>query len=769
MASVRVREVRYLLLFAGLALAGAASPAGRHALGLTPYKPTMAELPALYHRADTLGREYATHAFNVALMPHWYDDSGKLWYRKAMAGGKSQFVSVDCASGAKGSPFDAAKLAAALSKELGHEVRADELPFEFFSFTVDGKAIRFETGGQGYECDLSSYALTKAEAPERPGRRRNFGAFRQNLWPADTQPADSPDGAWTAQIVGRDVSIGTRDGKLSAATHLAAGSDYFSRIEWTPDSKRVIAVKVTPGDRKQVYLFESTPPDGGPARVLSRVYDRPGDKVDTFEIWLIDPSTGKGAPIHADIVDYGDLPRFRFTKGGHDFTYEKMDRGYQRWRLMEVDWMTGEANALIDEPSKTFVDSTSQYLYYCKDSDEMIYRSERTGWGMLYLVQQDGSMSAITTGDWVVRNVDSVDEKTRQIVFEGSGRDAGEDPYFIHYYRVNFDGSGLVDLTPDKGDHHAEFSPDGKKLVDTCSTVVDPPVHELRDAVSGKLITVLEKADISELKGMGWRPPEPFVAKGRDEKTDIYGVAYWPSNFDSHKSYPVIEDIYAGPQDSYVPKSFSVFQYSRALCELGFVVVQIDGMGTRNRGKAFQDVCWHDLADAGFPDRILWIKALAAKHPQIDLTRVGIYGTSAGGQNSTGALLFHPEFYKVAVSSCGCHDNRLDKIWWNEQWMGYPVGPWYGEDSNIDNAWRLKGRLLLFVGELDTNVPIESTYRLCSALEKAGKSFSFEVISGSDHTAGGPFGERERRDWFVRYLLGVQTPDWNDQPGGKSG
>ncbi|HEY0868055.1 MAG TPA: prolyl oligopeptidase family serine peptidase, partial [Fimbriimonas sp.] len=346
--------------------------------------------------------------------------------------------------------------------------------------------------------------------------------------------------------------------------------------------------------------------------------------------------------------------------------------------------------------------------------------------------------------------------------------DPTEDPYFLHYYRVNFDGTQLRSLTPARGNHSAQFSPDGKTLVDTYSTVQDPPVHELRRASDGKLLAVLEKGDVSELANTKWRAPEPFVAKGRDGKTDIWGVVHWPSNFDPGKRYPIIEDIYAGPQDSFVPKSFAAFRWNQPLAELGFVVVQIDGMGTRNRSKAFHDVAYRNLGDAGLPDRILWMKALAEKYPNIDLSRVGVYGTSAGGQSSTGAVLFHPEFYKAAVSSCGCHDNRLDKIWWNEQWMG-TIGPHYAEQSNITNAGKLQGSLMLMVGELDDNVPPESTYRLADALMKANKEFELVVLTGQRHTGGGAYGERKRRDFFVRKLLRVEPPEWNAPPAGPAG
>jgi dipeptidyl aminopeptidase/acylaminoacyl peptidase len=257
--------------------------------------------------------------------------------------------------------------------------------------------------------------------------------------------------------------------------------------------------------------------------------------------------------------------------------------------------------------------------------------------------------------------------------------------------------------------------------------------------------------------------PKPFHSAGRDGKTQIYGNIIYPANFDATKKYPVIENIYAGPHDSHVPHGFPRFGEMFRLAKMGFFVVQIDGMGTSNRGKKFHDVCYKNIADAGFPDRLLWMKSAAEQIPQMDISRVGIYGTSAGGQNAAGAVLWHPEFYKAAVASCGCHDNRIDKQWWNEQWMGYPVTDVYDKQSNITNASRLKGSLLLMVGELDTNVPPESTFRFADALIKAKKDFDFAIFPGSDHTDGGPWGELKRRDFFVRKLHGVNSPDRNSQ------
>lgn len=719
------------------------------------------------------GQPSADGAYKTRISPHWFADNLHFWYRNDLSGGRREYILVDAAHGERQPAFDHARLAAALAEALKVEVSAERLPLENLEFAPERQSILFRTGGKDWRCSLHTYGLTEIadrpptedarnSAPERADRRRRSG-FRSR---AD---ATSPDGKWTAFV--RDFNIflrSTEDGKEIQLSQDGKDGGAYDMLQWAPDSQTLVAFRVEPGERKEVYLVESSPREGGRAKLQSRAYDLPGDKFASYELHLFNVADEKEIACDVEPIDFG-RPRLRWRKNGLAFTYEKTDRGHQRFRVIEVDARSGESRRLIDERTETFIWTAHtenvdlDAVNWLQNSEEIVYASERDGWRHLYLVdaEQGTIKHQITQGDFVVRGIDRIDEERRQVWFRASGKNTDQDPYLIHYYRVDFDGSHLVALTDGDGNHSVQFSPDRSYLIDTYSRVDRAPVHELRRAADGKLICQLETADVTELQATGWKPPEVFHAKGRDGQTDIWGIICRPRDFDPAKKYPIIEDIYAGPQSSFVPKTFSGRDRYRSLNDLGFVVLKIDGMGTANRSKAFHDVCWHNLKDAGFLDRILWIKAAAAKYPYLDLERVGVYGTSAGGQNAAGAVLFHPEFYKAAVANCGCHDNRMDKASWNEQWMGYPVGPWYSESSNIDNASRLQANLLLIVGELDTNVPPESTYRLVDALIKAGKDFDFFIVPGGGHGAGGAYAQRRREDFFVRHLLGRQPPNRN--------
>ena len=702
------------------------------------------------------------------------------WYRNDLSDDTREFILVNAEKGTRQPAFDHQKLADALSEATEQEYKADQLPFDSIVFVDNGKKIQFSVGQNTWECDLASYQLglvTSIQEPvrvfaPRPDRSKfeeitpETNADGTNLAydPPLYLDSNSPNGATTAFIKEYNVFVRDKDGYEVQLSRDGVEGHSYGMLSWSPDSKTIVSSRIVPGEPKSVYLIESSPRGGDRARLRTRLYPLPGDQYTTYELYLFDVANQKKNKVDTGIIDFYGPATIRWMDDGRNFLFHKTDRGHQRFRIFKVDSQTGKTKTIFDDHPDTFVNTTyDSFIYYTEGNKEIIYACERDGWKHLYLIDaQKGELeNQITKGQWVVRGVDRVDEEKRQIWLRASGIYPDQDPYLIHYCRVNFNGTGMVVLTEGDGSHIVQYSPDERYLVDTYSRVDMAPVHELRRVSDGRLVCKLEATDISELKASGWEPPEVFVAKGRDGKTDIWGIIERPKDFDPARKYPVVEYIYAGPHSSYVPKTFSPTRRWSDMTDLGFIVVQMEGMGTANRSKVFHDVCWHDLADAGFPDRILWHRAVAEKYPYYDISRVGIYGSSAGGQNAAGAVLFHPEFYKVAVSACGCHDNRMDKASWNEQWMGYPVGPQYVASSNIENAYRLQGKLLLIVGELDTNVPPESTMRLVDALIKANKDFDLLVVPGMGHGTGGAYGIRRRQDFFVRNLLGIEPPDRN--------
>jgi dipeptidyl aminopeptidase/acylaminoacyl peptidase len=727
-----------------------------------------------YERASGLRVKYAPLALNIVSGGGWIGKTARYWYVKSVPGGSEYWI-LDAAKPEKGIAFDHAKLAAALAAAAGAKVDPLSLPFFRQTFSDDGKSIEFMAFGARWQCDLATYALKKLE-PRGP--RPGAGGIDWSMWERGPAPEAaskdvkaSPDGKWEAFIRNYNVSLRDKAAKTEFVLSRdgSEGNYYtFESIAWAPDSKKLAAKRLLRGYHRVLHYVESSPSDQLQPKHYEMEYAKPGDALDIERPVLFDVAAKSGTEIAAALFENPyELTDLAWRKDSRAFTFEYNQRGHQAYRVIEVDGATGAARAVIDEESKTFFEySGKKYRYDLADGRETVWMSERDGWNHLYLY--DGATGAtknpITTGEWVVRGVDRVDEAKRQVYFQASGVRPGIDPYFVDAYRVNLDGTGLVRLTDGDGNHTVAYSADGAFLVDTWSRVDLAPTTVLRRAADGSAVMTVEKGDIGGLLKAGWKAPEVRTAKARDGRTDIWGIVIRPSNFDPKKKYPVIEYIYAGPQGSFVPKSFQAYSSMRALAELGFIVSQCDGMGTSNRSKAFHDYCFKDLGDAGFPDRILWHKAVAAKDPSYDISRVGIYGNSAGGQNALGGLLFHPEFYKAGVASCGCHDNRMDKLWWNEQWMGWPIGPEYAASSNVDNAAKLQGRLLLIVGEMDTNVDPSSTMQVVNALIKANKVFDLLVIPGAGHGMGGTYGERKMFDFFVRNLLDAAPPNWNETP-----
>lgn len=593
------------------------------------------------------------------------------------------------------------------------------------------------------------------------------------------QEALSPNGEWALYVEHDDLQLrNRRTGEVSSlTTDGIEGQSYASwaglkvapvkvgeappAVFFSPDSRKLLTYRLDYRRVPTLSLQETAA--GQRPRVRNYPYPLPGDEVAEASWVIFDLPTRARVDLKWHPVAWrpNDDPGVRWSDDGKVVFFLEQQAGYKKVWLRAADPLTGEVRTVLEETSATSVDRYP-IIEMLSGGRQLLWSSERDGWRHLYLVDAHGSriQRQLTHGNWVVagRDVAHVDPRAGWIYFLASGREAGRDPYYRHLYRIRRDGTGLELLTPEDADHSVSFGPSGQVFADTYSRVDQPPVSVLRD-VTGKRLRILQQADIAPLLATGWRPPEPFYAKARDGATDLHGVLFRPSNFDASRRYPVIDSIYPGPQATKVPRAFGLSS-AQSLAELGFIVVMLDGLGTPGRSRAFRDVSYGHLEEAGgLEDHITGLQQLAHRYPYLDLTRVGIYGHSAGGYAAARAILEYPDFYKVAVSSAGNHDQRTYHAGWGERYQGYPVGTLYDPQANAPLASRLEGRLLLAYGTLDDNVHPANTLQLIDALIAADKDFDVLVLPNRDHRSDNdPYFIRRQWDYFVEHLLQVTPP-----------
>jgi dipeptidyl aminopeptidase/acylaminoacyl peptidase len=542
------------------------------------------------------------------------------------------------------------------------------------------------------------------------------------------------------------------------------------QIRWSPDGKRLAVSRTDERKVGRLYYISAT---SQRPRSFSQPYALPGDSIIPVpQLWIIDVATkqarqAKISPVPNQLQSGGSA-RDSLWSGSDKLHVSFLTRASKAAYLAEVDAATGESTIIARDSGKTYVETNQGdplSWYVTRDGKEAIWWSERDGWAHLYRIGRDGKViNQITSGPWSVGAVQHVDERAHTIYFTARGREAGRNPYYAHLYRVGFDGSGLTLLTPENASHRITFSPTGKWFVDAYSTIETPPVSVLRGA-DGRVIRTLETADVTDLRASGWHPAQVFTAKARDGVTDLYGVIYLPPNVDPTKKYPIIDNIYPGPQVGSVGTwAFKGGSEPAALAELGFVVIQLDHMGTPFRSKAFHDAYYGNFTDNGLPDHVAVIKQLATRYPFIDADRVGIFGHSGGGFASTDAIFRYPEFFKVAVSGSGNHDNRTYNIYWAEKYQGLLSRDTlrktdnFASSANASMAKNLTGKLLLMHGDMDDNVNPAMTIQVVDALIKANRSFDLIIAPNRPHSLNEPYFIRRRWDYFVENLMGAKPP-----------
>jgi len=722
--------------------------------------------------------------------PNWLPGD-RFWYRNSIENDGSEFILVDPKRGTRRPAFDHAGVAAALSKAAGKTFDAAHLPFWTFDFSKDGKSISFSAEKKRWSCDLKGKSLKPIGGDEAapPGKRRGEGRR-----PGATEPPEvlSPNGLLAVFI--RDHNLWVREVSTKTEKQLTTNGieDYGYAtdnagwirtdrpvVSWSPDSKKIATFQQDQREVGEMYLVETKV--GHPV-LQAWKYPLPGDKVVTMIervvihldgprlVRLKMPPDQHRSTFTDDIKTWdGGMEDVQWSPDGSRLVFVSTSRDHKHEVVRLADPETGEVRDVYEEKVETYFESGSDHANwrFLAATNEVIWLSERDNWAHFYLYDLESGRlkNQITTGEWPVLQLLRVDEKNRRITFLAGGREKGRDPYFRHLYSVGFDGSGLVLLTPEDADHEVSLSPSGLTFVDSYSKPDVPQVSVLRNA-EGKLILSLEKADISRLLATGWKPPLPFKVKARDGATDLYGLMFRPTNFDPGKKYPIINNIYPGPQSgsvrsrSFLPASGD----AQSLAELGFIVIQLDGMGNPGRSKAFHDAYYGNLGDNTLPDQVAGMKELAQRYPWIDIDKAGIYGHSGGGFAACGAMLHYPDFFKVGVSQAGNHDNRGYEDDWGEKWQGLlvanPEGKSnYDSQANQNFAKNLKGKLLLAHGTMDSNVPPYNTLLVVNELIKANKDFDLILFPNRSHGFGNePYMVRRRWDYFVRHLLGAEPP-----------
>ena len=735
-----------------------------------------ADLAARYATAESL----LTHNLkNLVLtpqvMPAWVRDTETFWYRTRTARG-TEFLLVDAEAGTKAPAFDHERMADALAGTVEGDVSPYQLPF-FGIELVDG-AVRVVVGDKRLEVSLDTYVakelgpVHQGETPSPDGRWA-VGIKDHNLYLREVETDQVR--TLTTDGVEAYAYAGTTDAAAARVMQENLGFVMPPSVVWSPDSTRFITHRLDQRDLELMHLVRSSPFDGGRPKPMTYRYSVVGDdKLATADYFVFDAASGQATQVKHESVVMPFVPNISYGFVWWDDASSKVfwlapDRGEKSVPLRQIDPDTGDVTLLHEETSPTQVLFGAQHYernVRVLDSGDVLLWSDRSGWGHFYLHATDGTVTALTSGEWLARKIVSVDQEARRLTFTAAGRLPGSDVYLQELCSVSFDGGEITTITEDGLDHDCRPSKSGRFFVDATSRYDTPTVSVLRNA-AGEVVLELEQADATALYETGWTAPERVVVKGADGETDIYCSIYKPHGFDPTQSYPVLQEVYSGPQISASPLRFPlsggtmVAERSGALfAALGFVLVTIDGRGTAMRSKAFMD---HSRLVKDFDyiaDHLAAFRQLGETRPWMDLDRVGVFGHSGGGFASTRAILTEPDFYKVAVSSAGDHDDSMYHSWWGEKFYGLADEFDYKAHANVSLVDNLKGKLFLAHGEMDDNVTPHLTMRLVDALMKANKDFDLLIVPNAEHSmlVHNAYWVRRRWDYFVQHLMGEQPP-----------
>jgi dipeptidyl-peptidase-4 len=807
-----------LVLFLSLSTAGAFSQAKTFTL-----TETVTEGPkANYQLASRFSpNKLKKMVYSITVDPHWLKLSNRFWYVYETPNGKEWYV-VDPAARSKKVLFNSAELAAEITTIVHDPFDAQHLPVENLKFSKDEKSISFELKSSidelkkdrkdkkaadsmekkifYFNYELASARLSEVKNYEKPKAKPEWGSvapdssaviFSRNYnlyWMDKANYLKAVKNEDDSTIVEHQL---TKDGvKFYAYGEDGDGENNVenekknkkrraARVLWSLDAKHFILNREDSRKVKDLWVINSVTP--GRPTLETYKYQMPGEKeapVDEVLLFDFEAKTFKKLNISAfkdQSVMLWSAPslnkdrdnEFRpslWLGNNSKFYFSRTSRDLKRVDICTADINTGTVTPVIDERFNTYVEINRPGLV--KNTNEIIHWSERDGWAHFYLFDGNGKLkNQITKGAFHCESIVNIDEKNRVLYFTANGREVKEDPYYLHLYRINFDGSGMKLLNAGDYDHAVSMSDESGYVVDNFSRVNTVPQSVLLDKNGNKVMN-LEIADLSLLMTAGYKFPEPFKVKADDGITDLYGVMYKPFDFDAKKKYPIIEYVYPGPQTEAVNKSFSKsMDRTERLAQFGYVVITVGNRGGNPaRSKWYHTYGYGNLRDYGLADKKVAVEQLADRYSYIDATKVGITGHSGGGFMSTAAMLVYPDFFKVAVSNAGNHDNSIYNRWWSEKHNGIKeivsakgdTTFQYAIDKNPDLAKNLKGHLMVMAGDVDNNVHPANTIRLANELMKAGKRFEFVIIPGQRH-AFGPMTEYafwKLADHFNKYLIG---------------
>ena len=774
-----IRRCFIVLFF--LAIIQACSPAPSNETSTSVASTLESITAADYERAQSFLAVNTSDLVQGNILAQYWQIDDRLIYRRSTENG-SDYILADVQTAQKSPLFDAVRLATELAAYADEEVDANDLSLSRMHLLEAGEQLDFDYAGESYVLDLNSYTLNQlAQTPPSEYLAPDGGsaAFidEHNLWLRDTASNE------TTQL--------TFDGEqdYGYATNNAGWlRDEGPVLLWSPDSSKIATFRHDGRNVGEMYLWST---QVGHGELDAWKYPLPGDDyifmIERIVIHLEDEPRVTALQLSPDphrstTSDHiagrgGVFLDVEWSKDSETLSFVSSSRDHKIAQLQIADPETGEVRPVYREEVETYFESGYNAANWrvFPQRNEFIWFSEKDNWGHLYLHDlQSGELKRqITEGSWAVLQIQQVDLENELIYFLGSNRESG-DPYFQYLYRINFDGSDLINLTPETANHQISWSESAQYFTDVYSTPNTAPVSVVRNT-AGETQLILEETDIDSLIDSGWVAPIPFSVKARDQITDLYGLLYKPSNFDETKSYPILNYLYPGPQSGSVgTRSFRASRNDKqSLAELGFIVVELDAMGTPGRSKSFHDAYYANMGDNGLPDQIEGIRQLGADNPWMDLERVGIWGHSGGGFASTAGILRYPDFYKVAVSGAGNHDNRNYEDDWGEKWQGlletYPennpdedepvVTTNYDNQANQLLAANLEGKLLLAHGMLDTNVHPSSTLLVVDALIEADKDFDLVVLPNASHGFGNRrYFMKRRWDYFVGNLRGLQPP-----------